>query len=86
MLPADFFKKNMEMWEQFTQTYMDSMFKTAEKTMDQTKVFQEEMDKTINEAIATQMDLMQTSLQSIQRQVEDLNAKIDTLVNQEKAE
>ena len=71
------------MWEQFTQTYMDSMFKTAEKTMDQTKAFRDQMDKTVNEAVSAQMELMQSSLQTLQRQVEDINAKIDTLVNKE---
>ena len=56
MLPEDFYKKNLEMWEKFTSSYMDTMFKTVEKTLEQSKVFKDRVDKAVTSAVETQMD------------------------------
>ena len=37
MMPEDYFKKNIELWEQFTTSYMDTMFRMVGKTMDQSQ-------------------------------------------------
>jgi hypothetical protein len=58
MLPDDFFKKILEMWEQFTSTYMETKINTAEKTMEQTKSFKDQIDKKVTDANPTQMDVM----------------------------
>ncbi|MGD8751187.1 MAG: hypothetical protein PVG14_07180 [Anaerolineales bacterium] len=85
MLPEDFFKKNLEMWEQFTSTYMDTMFKTVEKTMEQSKSFRERLDSAVTGAVSTQMDATLSTLKALQRQVEDLSEKVDKLMEKEEA-
>ncbi|HSF83640.1 MAG TPA: hypothetical protein VLA49_20575 [Anaerolineales bacterium] len=85
MLPDDFFKKNMEMWEKFTSSYMDSMFKTVDKTLEQSKAFKEQVDKTVSSAMKTQMDATMSAIESMQHQLETLSAKIDELLEKQKA-
>ena len=86
MMPDDFFKKNMEMWEQFTSSYMDTMFKTVEKTLDQSKVFKDAVDKSVASAMETQVEATKTTLESIQNQMADLTSKVDELIEKQQAE
>ena len=79
----DLFKKNMEMWEQFTANYMDTMFKTVEKTMQQSQVLRTQVDKAVAAAVSTQLDVTLSTLQALQRQVETLSEKVDTLLEKE---
>ncbi|MCB9135559.1 MAG: hypothetical protein H6636_09035 [Anaerolineales bacterium] len=83
MQPEDFFKQNVEMWEKFTTNYMDTMFKTVEKTMEQSQSFKEKMDKAVEDTVAAQMKATLTALQALQRQVEMLNEKVDKLMEKE---
>jgi DNA-binding transcriptional regulator GbsR (MarR family) len=83
MMPDDFFKKNVEMWEKFTASYMDTLFKTVEKAMEQSQSIKERVDKAAAQAVASQLDAALTSLQALQRQVEALSAKVDKLVEEE---
>ncbi|HNB50991.1 MAG TPA: hypothetical protein PK530_03565 [Anaerolineales bacterium] len=83
MQPEDFFKQNVEMWEKFTTNYMDTMFKTVEKTMDQSQVFKEKVDKAVADTVAAQMQATLTALQALQRQVEMLNEKVDKMMEKE---
>ena len=80
MQPEDFFKQNVEMWEKFTTNYMDTMFKTVEKTMEQSQSFKEKMDKAVEDTVAAQMKATLTALQALQRQVEMLNEKVDKMM------
>lgn len=83
LMPEDFLKKNMEMWEKFTSSYMDTMFKTVEKAMEQSQAFKERMDKAAAEAVSGQLDATLTTLKALQRQVEALSEKVDKLMEKE---
>jgi hypothetical protein len=85
MLPEDFYKKNLEMWEKFTTSYMDTMFKTVEKTLEQSKVFKDQVDKAVASAMETQRDVTMTSLETLQRQLEALTSKVDELIKKQSA-
>lgn len=85
MMPEDFYKKNLEMWEQFTSNYMDTMFKTVEKAMDQSETFRDRVDKAVAEAVSSQMDATLATLKSLQKQVENLSKKVDQLIDDNKA-
>ena len=74
------------MWEQFTSSYMDTMFKTVEKTLDQSKVFREAVDKSVASAMEAQVEATKTTLDSIQKQMADLTSKVDELIEKQQAE
>jgi hypothetical protein len=78
-----FFEKNIEMWEKWTNTYMDTMSKTMEKTMEQSAAFKKQMDKAVATAVSTQLDAAMAAIKSLEQQVEALSGKIDELLAQE---
>jgi uncharacterized coiled-coil DUF342 family protein len=80
MMPEDYFKKNIEMWEQFTTTYMNTMFGMVEKTMNQSQAFKEQMDKVVNEAVSSQMDATMKTLDMMKQQMEEISTKMDAVL------
>jgi hypothetical protein len=85
MFPEDFYKKNLEMWEKFTSSYMDTMFKTVEKTLEQSQVFKDQVEKAVSSAMETQKGATISTLEMLQRQLESLNAKVDELIKKQTA-
>jgi hypothetical protein len=78
-----FFEKNMEMWEKWTSTYMDTMATAMEKTMEQSASLRKQMDKAVATAVNTQLDATLAAIKSLENQVEALSGKIDELLAQE---
>ncbi|MGD8243744.1 MAG: hypothetical protein PVG25_08090 [Anaerolineae bacterium] len=75
-------EKNIEMWEKMTGSYMDAMFKTVERTMEQSTAFREQMDKAVAKTFSAQFDAMLTAMNALQRQVEMLNDRIDEMLEE----
>ena len=80
MMPEDYFKKNIELWEQFTTSYVDTMFKMVGKTMDQSQAFQEQMEKVVDETVSAQMNATTAAIQAMQKQMEVLSGKMDEML------
>jgi hypothetical protein len=78
-----FFEKNMEMWERWTSSYMDTMASAMEKTMEQSTALRKQVDKAVATAVGTQMDATLTAIRSLEKQVETLSAKIDEMLQHE---
>jgi hypothetical protein len=78
-----FFEKNMEMWERWTSSYMDTMATAMEKTMEQSESLRKQVDKTVATAVGAQMDTMLTAVRSLEKQIETLAGKIDEVLQQE---
>ncbi len=78
-----FFEKNMEMWERWTNSYMDTMASAMEKTMEQSTALRKQVDKTVATAVGTQMDAMLIAIRSLEKQIETLSGKIDEMIQQE---
>lgn len=72
--------RNIEMWEKMTGSYMDAMFKTVERTMEQSTAFREQMDKSVAKTVSAQFDAMLTAIKALQRQVEMLNDRMDQML------
>ena len=77
------FEKNMEMGEKWTSTYMDTMSKAMEKTMEQSASFKKQMDKAAATAVNTQLDAALAAIRSLEEQIEALSGKVDELLQQE---
>ena len=80
MMPEDYFKKNIELWEQFTTSYVDTMFKMVGKTMDQSQAFKDQMEKVVDDTVSQQMSATVAAIQMMQKQMEVLSAKMDELL------
>lgn len=79
----NFFEKNMEMWERWTGTYMDTMSKAMEKTMEQSAGLKKQVDKAVATTVGTQLDAALAAIKSLERQVEALAGKIDELAKED---
>jgi cytochrome c peroxidase len=77
-------EQNVEMWEKMTTTYMDSMFKAMEKTMEQSAVFQKQLDQAVNTAVSAQFEATLSAIKAVERQVETLSSKVDQFLKEEK--
>jgi hypothetical protein len=78
-----FFEKNMQMWEKWTSTYMDTMSKAMERTMEQSDAFRKQVDKAVATTVGAQFDATLAALKALEKQVEMLAGKIDELMEQE---
>jgi hypothetical protein len=78
-----FFETNMQMWEKWTSTYMDTMAKAMEKTMEQSASFKEQMDKAVVTAVNAQLDATLAAIKSLEQQVETMSGKIDELLEKD---
>jgi ubiquinone biosynthesis protein UbiJ len=78
-----FFEKNMEMWEKWTSTYMDTMSKAMDKTLEQSASFRKQVDKAVASTIGAQMDAALAGIQALERQVEMLSDKVDELLKEQ---
>ncbi|MFN2188431.1 MAG: hypothetical protein ACK2T3_06690 [Candidatus Promineifilaceae bacterium] len=80
MMPEDYFKKNIELWEQFTTSYVDTMFKMVGKTMDQSEAFKAQMEKVVDDTVSQQMNATVAAIEAMQKQMEMLSAKMDEML------
>ena len=77
-------EQNMAMWEKWSSTYTDTMFKTMEKTLEQSQIFRGQVDKAVNTAVSAQFEMTLAALRALEKQVETLSAKVDKLIEEQK--
>ena len=75
-------EQNVEMWEKMSGTYMDSMFKAMEKTMEQSAAFQKQVNQAVNTTVGMQFEATLTAIKAVERQVEMLAEKVDQLLEE----
>lgn len=75
--------QNMEMWNKMTSTYMDSMYKAFEKTMEQSTSFQKQVTEATNTAVSAQFEAMLAGIKSLEQQVQALSDKVDQYMQAE---
>ncbi len=76
--------QNVALWEKWTSAYTDTMFKAMEKTLEQSTSFRGQVDKAVNAAMSTQLEMTLTAIKALERQIETLSAKVDRLVEEKK--
>jgi hypothetical protein len=79
----NFFEQNMEMWEKWTGSYMDTMFKTVEKTMEQSSSFRKQIEDAVATAVSAQLEGTLKTMKALERQVETLSERVNELLKQD---
>ncbi len=77
------FDKNLEMWERWTSSYMDTMAKAMDKTMEQSAAFRTQVEKAATVAVDAQLDVALAAIKALEKQVEALSARIDELLKKQ---
>ncbi len=77
-------EQNIALWEKWTSSYTDTMFKAMEKTLEQSSTFRGQVDRAVNSAMSTQLEITLSAIKALERQVEILSTKVDKLVEEKK--
>jgi len=77
------FDKNLEMWERWTSSYMDTMARAMDRTMEQSAVFQKQVEKAATAAVDAQIEAMMGAIKALERQMETLSARIEELLKKQ---
>ena len=77
------FERNMDMWQKWTTTYMDTMSQAMERTMAQSEVFQKQVNQAVATTVSAQFETMMAGLQALEQQVEELSKKMDEWMKRE---
>lgn len=70
------FMKNMELWQQFSESYTKNMFDMFEKNLEHSKAFQEQVQSAVNQAVEAQFEMVMTSLKTMQEQIGEISASM----------
>jgi hypothetical protein len=77
------FEKNIELWERWTSSYMDTMAKAMDKTMEQSVVFQKQVEKAAAVAVDAQLGAMVAAIKALEKQMEMLSGRIEELLKKQ---
>jgi uncharacterized protein YceH (UPF0502 family) len=77
------FEKNIEMWERWTNSYMDTMARAMDKTMEQSATFRKQVEKAAAVAVDAQLDATLAAIKALEKQVELLSSRIDELLKKQ---
>ena len=70
------FQKNMELWQQFSDSYTKNMFAMFEKNLEQSKAFQEQVQTAVTQAVEAQFEMVMTSLKTMEEQIGEISTNV----------
>lgn len=77
------FEKNVELWERWTSSYVDTMARAMDKTMEQSAAFRGQIERAAALAVEAQLGATMTALKALEKQVEVLSGRIDELLKKQ---
>lgn len=77
------FDKNVEMWERWTTSYMDTMARAMDRTMEQSAAFQKQVEKAAAVAVDAQLEAALTAIKALEKQMETLSGRIEELLKKQ---
>ena len=66
------FQKNMELWQQFSDSYTKNMFAMFERNLEQSKAFQEQVQSAVTQAVEAQFEMVMSSLKTMEEQIDQI--------------
>ena len=75
------FQKNIELWQQFSESYTKNMFAIFEKNLAQSRAFQQQVQTSVNEAVDSQFEIILTNLKTLQEQVGELTKTVNEMAH-----
>ena len=70
------FQKNMELWQQFSDSYTKNMFAMFEQNLEQSKAFQDQVQAAVSQAVEAQFEMIMTSLKTMQEQIGEISTNL----------
>ncbi|HSG18923.1 MAG TPA: hypothetical protein VLE70_21695 [Anaerolineae bacterium] len=70
------FQKNMELWQQFSESYTKNMFAMFEKNLEHSKAFQEQVQSAVTQAVEAQFEMVMSSLKVMEEQIGEISTTV----------
>ena len=70
------FQKNMELWQQFSDSYTKNMFAMFEKNLEHSKAFQDQVQSAVTQAVETQFEMVMSSLKTMEEQISEISTNV----------
>lgn len=70
------FQKNMELWQQFSDSYTKNMFAMFERNLEQSKAFQEQVQSAVTQAVEAQFEMVMSSLKTMEEQIDQISTNV----------
>ena len=70
------FQKNMELWQQFSDSYTKNMFAMFERNLEQSKAFQEQVQSAVTQAVEAQFEMVMSSLKTMEEQIGEISENL----------
>ena len=77
------FDQGMEMWQRMSASYMDTVTKAVEQTMEQSAGFRAQVDRAVGAAMSAQLEATLTAIRALEVQVQAMAAKVDELLKKQ---
>ena len=80
------FQKNMELWQQFSDSYTKNMFAMFERNLAHSKAFQEQVQSAVSESVDKQFELILSNLKVMEEQITELSESVNEMASEKATE
>ena len=80
------YQQGLDYWQRYSETYSQNMFSIFEKNLEQSKVFQDQLQKAVAEVVDSQFNLMISGLKALENQTVKLTKSMDEILETETTE
>ena len=77
------FQRNLELWQQFNESYSKNMFAIFEKNLESSRAFQEQVQSAVNQAVDAQFEMVLNGLKTMEEQVEELSKAVSEMAKEQ---
>lgn len=79
----NYYQKNLELWQQFGESYTGKVIAAFEKNLEQSQVYQDQMHKALTQVFDSQFNLVMSGLKAMEDQTIRLTKTFDESLKKE---
>jgi len=80
------YQQGLDYWKRYSETYSENMSSIFEKNLEQSKVFQDQLQQAVVEVVDSQFNLMISGLKALENQTAKLTKSMDEILETETIE
>lgn len=80
------YQQGLDFWQRYGETYSENMFAIFEKNLEQSNVFQDQLQEAVAEVVDSQFSLIISGLKTLENQTVKLTKSMDEILKTETTE
>jgi hypothetical protein len=80
------YQQGLDYWQRYGETYSENMFSIFEKNLEQSKVFQDQLQQAVAEVVDSQFNLMISGWKALENQTAKLTKSMEEILETETTE